>query len=266
MHGLFAISVYSAFIKMGFIRQAKFRLANIAGLFTNTFFMIFRAAIFQALFANAALIAGCNLDYMLTYAVMVQVLIMVIPQWGSVGLSEDIRTGQIAVDLMRPINYYLMVLSKRIGISAFYLLARGIPALLIGIFLGFFRLVPDLYHIALEMISLVLSIWLASSIHFLIELCAFWLESSQGPKRLVMVASYFLSGAFIPTALFPPWAQEINLFLPFQYTINSTIEILMGASQPLKLLGFQFLWVVVISVFCLLGLNRGQYKVALHGG
>ncbi len=257
--------VYFAFVKTAFIRQSRFFLANIAGLFTNTFFMLFRAAIFQALFINETLIAGCTEKYTLNYVVMVQVLIMVIPQWGSIGVSEDIRTGQIAMDLLRPINYYLMILAKRVGISSFYLLARGIPALLIGISLGFFNVTPDFYHITLGILSLLLSVWLANSIHFLVELTGFWLESPQGPKRLVSVATYFLSGAVIPIAFFPSWAKGINAWLPFQYTLNTTIEVFSG-TKPLRLLIFQAFWIFIISFICLFSLKQGEHKITLNGG
>ncbi len=258
--------IYFAFSKLEFLRHFTFHLSNIAGLFTNVFFMLFRAACFEALFANIPLIGGHSLEYMLSYSVMSQVLIMVIPQWGSVGVAEDIRTGQIASDLLKPVNYYFMILSKRAGVSVFYLLIRGVPVLIAGIFLGLFRAQLDFFYVALGMISLFLSIVIANSLHFLVEATAFWLESHQGPKRLISVSLYFLSGAFIPVALFPPWAKAISSFLPFEYTLNTTVNILLGSSEPIQLLGLQFMWFLILIFACLICLDRGIKKITLHGG
>jgi len=257
---------YVAFSKVEFLRYLGFRLSNIAGLFTNIFFLMFRAAAFKALFVNAALIGGYPLEYILSYTVLSQVLLMVIPQWGSVGVAEDIRTGQIASDLLKPVNYYFMILSKRIGVCLFYLLMRGLPVLIVGTLLGLFRCQPDFFHVTVGIISVFLSIVIANSLHFLVEAAAFWLESHQGPKRLLSVSLYFFSGAFIPVALFPPWAKEVSSLLPFQYTLNTTVNILLGSSESLQLLGLQVMWFLIMIFLCLICLNRGIKKVTLHGG
>lgn len=259
-------SVYLVFLKIEFLRYLSFHLSNVAGLFTNVFFMMFRAAALNALFVNAALIGGYPLEYMLSYTVLSQVLVMVIPQWGSIGVAEDIRTGQIASDLLKPVNYYFMILSKRVGVGLFYLLMRGLPVLIIGIFLGLFRTQPDFFHISAGIISVFLSIMIANSFHFLVEATAFWLESHQGPKRLISVSSYFFSGAFIPIALFPPWAKEVSSLLPFQYTLNATVNIFLGSSESLQLLGLQTMWLLIMVFLCLMCLNRGVKKISLHGG
>lgn len=258
--------IYPSFAKVAFTRQAKFRLANISGLFTNTFFMLFRTSVFTAIYEHSSEIAGYTLAQSLSYAVLVQALIMVIPQWGSIGVGEDIRTGQVAMDLCRPLNYYLMILFKRIGISGFFLLGRGIPALLIGYSFGFLTIFPDKIASLWGVVSLILGVWLANSLHFLVELTGFWLENSRGPKMLVVGLTYFFSGATIPVVLFPPWAQTINLWLPFSYTLNAPIEILLGVKNPLDLFLPQLLWVIVISGFCLVVLKQGERKVVLHGG
>lgn len=262
-----SIQLYKAFMQTAFLRQASFRLANFSGLFTNTFFMLFRAAVFNALFVGTAKIANYSLDQALTYVVLIQIFIMVIPQWGSIGVADDIRTGQIAMDLLRPINYYLMIMAKRLGLSAFYLLARGIPALIFGICLGFFRVVPDISQMIFGFASMLLSIWIANSFLFLVEITGFWLESAQGPKQIAIACTYFLSGSVIPIAFFPPWAQAISAWLPFQYTLNSTTEILLGvATQPLVVLELQVVWAFCLGLLSWLLLERGRYKITLHGG
>lgn len=266
MSGQYAWDVYPAFLKISFVRQASFRIANLAGLFTNTFFMLFRTSVFQALFTSSAVIAGYTVEHALTYAVFVQALIMVVPQWGQIGVAEDIRSGQVAMDLCRPLNYYLMIMSKRLGISFFFLVARGIPALIIGAAFDFFKIVPDLPRFVSGCLSLLIGIWLANSIHFLVELSGFWLESPRGPKMFVVAATYFLSGSVIPIALFPPWAQAINAWLPFQYTLNAPIEIFMGKTDIFEMLGLQLIWFVLLTTFCMRVLQCGERKVVLHGG
>ena len=79
-------------------RQFAYRIANWAGLFTNSFFLFFRAGVFEACYRSAESESGVAHDIdgldaagALSYAVLSQSLIMVAPFWGRVGLSEDVR-------------------------------------------------------------------------------------------------------------------------------------------------------------------------------
>ena len=260
------ITTYLYFTKTEFTRQASFKLANISGFITNTFFMLFRAAVFQAFFANTAIIAGYTLNDTLTYIVWVQSFIMAIPQWGAIGVSEDIKTGQIAMDMCRPINYYFMIMGKRIGASIFYLISRGAFALIIGKLLGYFLITPNVEQLSIGFISLMLGIVLANSIHFLVELSGFWLETSRGPKMFIVAFNYFFSGAVIPITFFPPLAKSISKYLPFQYTLNAPIEILLNATNIYQMLLHQFIYVIILTTLCLTLLKLGECKLTLHGG
>jgi ABC-2 type transport system permease protein len=263
---LLNFSIYPRFTVVSFIRQAGFRVANLSGLFTSTFFMLFRTSIFAAIYAQGTKIGGYSLGETLSYVVLVQALIMVIPQWGSIGVQEDIRTGQIAMDLCRPLNYYLMIMCKRLGLSGFFLIARGIPTLFIGYALGLLTVAPSVVGFCYGIIGMLLGVWLTNSLHFLVELSGFWLESPRGPKMLVVGFSYFLSGATFPVALFPPWAQQINSYLPFSSTLNAPVELFLGTRDPLVVLGSQLLWVLIATALCFVVLRWGERKVVLHGG
>lgn len=260
------LRIYWAFIKIAFNRQASFRLANFSSLFTNAFFLLFRIAVFQAFFAGIDVIAGLTLEQTLTYTVLVQSLIMVVPQWGDIGISEDIRSGQIAMDLLRPINYYWMVIAREFGRCVYYVPASAIPILLLGTLFGYLSVLPSIENFCMGMFSVIIGMWLVFSVHFLVELSAFWLESSRGPKRFVVTGIYFLSGSALPIAFFPEWAKLLNSWLPFQYTLNTPVVIFIGGAKPLAMLGVQLTWALVMSLVCMILLRYGKKKVALHGG
>ena len=267
MQASHTVSLYLAFAHTAFNRQAAYRLANLAGTLTNTFFLLFRAAVFQAVFQHSQTIAGYTLTTTWAYIVLVQALVMVVPQWGTVGVAEDIRTGQVAMDLSRPVNYYGMVMAKRFGVSVFHLLARGVPVVGIGYLLGIWQ-PPDVpmsrwWYFAM---SLSLSIFLANSIHFLVELTGFWLESSRGPKVVLMGVIYFLSGAVMPIAFFPDWARQIASWLPFAYTLNAPIEIALATTSVWSTMVAQALWVLILVAMCQFAFALGVRKITLHGG
>ena len=65
----------------------------------------------------------------MTYAVVAQSLLMVMSAFGNRELSEAIVKGTIAVDLARPIDFYLYWAALDLGRAVYYLFFRGHPDL-----------------------------------------------------------------------------------------------------------------------------------------
>ncbi|MBT3984624.1 MAG: hypothetical protein HOE90_24925 [Bacteriovoracaceae bacterium] len=261
------LSIYLAFLEVSFKRQITYRIANWAGLFTNAFFLFFKVALFEAIYVGNEVVGGLNSTSAMAYAGLAQVLVMVIPQWGNIGVGEEIRSGQVAIDMCRPVNYYFLTMSKRLGISLYYVLMRAMPLAALGIFVGILIPFKNLAHIPLFIISVVMGSWIANSYHFLVETSAFWIENARGLKTLSTGIIYFLSGIILPINFFPVWAQNISRFLPFEYTINVPIQIYLGTgSNIFELMFFQLIWCLVMSAQCIWVLSKGENQLTVHGG
>ena len=115
-----------------FRRHVTYRAANWAGLVTNAFFGLLRSYIFMAVFAAQPLAAGYNLADSLTYAWLTQALLAFTYMWGWWEIANTIRSGQIASDLCRPVDYFGFWLSQDCGRAAYHIVFRGIPCYAIG--------------------------------------------------------------------------------------------------------------------------------------
>ena len=104
------LSVAAAFARASFQQQLAYRVANWAGLFTNSAFLLFRASAFRACYAHRASIGGLDLADATTFVAVTQAILMVAPQWGAIGVAADVRSGQIAVDLLRPMDLFLSLI------------------------------------------------------------------------------------------------------------------------------------------------------------
>src|SRR5437762_9394492 len=49
-------------------------------------------------------VGGMSVADAVGYACVTQAILMVAPQWGPVGVAANVRSGQIAVDLLRPVD------------------------------------------------------------------------------------------------------------------------------------------------------------------
>lgn len=261
------ILTYYTFAKLSFIRQNVYKTANWAGLFTNIFFMFFRGALFESIYTHSETIGGLTITNTLSYICISQAILMVVPQWGFLGVEEDIRSGQIAIYLSRPVNYFYSILFKKLGTSLFYLFYRTLPLMAIGAWAGFLNLNFSLLNILSFIISLFLAAWIAITLNFLVEVSAFWLESSRGLKMLMMGFLNFMSGLVIPIAFFPDNFKKISSYLPFEHTLNSPTMILIGNNTNIfKTLMLQFCWVIMLTIVSSKIFTIGENKAAINGG
>jgi ABC-2 type transport system permease protein len=265
----FNIPAILAFIKTSFKKQLIYRIANWSGLCTNFFFLFIRAGVFIACYQNRDKVAGLTMIDTLTYLTLTQSFFTLMPHLGSMGLSEHIISGQIAVELSRPMNFYVMYMAKRMGIFFYYLLYRFFPVLIIGSLFGLLRLPSTFSMTPLFFLSVFLGFWISVSIMFIIEASAFWFESDRGLKVCMYGIFSFFSGLLIPLNYFPEWAMKITRLLPFSYTFNAPAQIYLGVQKyeemVIGMIG-QVTWVIVLSLMCFTVLKRGEGKVIIHGG
>ena len=260
---------YLAFGRAAFQRQLVYRSANWAGLSTNLFFLLFRAYAFKACFQHTSRIGELSASEVTTYVTVTQALIMVAPQWGNLGLADSVRSGQVAVELLRPANLFGMYLSQRLAISLYYVFARMLPVLAFGWCLDMLHL-PWSWSALLPLVfSVICGAWIGACILFLIEASSFWLESDQGVRALAVALNSLFSGLTIPIDLLWPWLKDICQLTPFTHTLNTPSQLWLGRFQGedlIQIIGIQFFWVITLSVVCLWILHQGARKVQVMGG
>ncbi len=260
---------YLAFAATGFKRQLAYRVANWSGLFTNSFFLFFRAYFLEACFRNRDVIGGFDVAHAMTYAALTQALLMVIPQWGAVGIAGDVRTGQIASDLARPIDYFAIHMSRRLGVSAYYVAVRCLPLLVLAAATGILAPPATWSVLPWVALSVVLAAWLANCILFMVEVSAFWLESERGIRYSMMAVGNLLSGLLIPLAFFPTWLIPLARVSPFRYSLSFPAEVYLGVLSADELwAGFamQLGWVVILTLCARALFSRGVRRLVIHGG
>ncbi len=259
---------YLAFARAAFQRQFAYRMSNWAGLMTNTFFMFFRAAALGACFDARSSIGGLSLSAVVTYVTVSQSLVMVCPQWGRIGLAEAVRTGQVAVDLLRPVNLAGLYIARRLGMSGYFVVVRMVPILSIGALAGLLAR-PAPYVWLPFAVSVVVAAWIAICIAFLVETSSFWLESERGVRHIVIGAGLLPSGLVLPTDFFPAWIQTLFFASPFPYTLYVPTGIWMGRYPPESmylLIVIQLAWGLALTVASRALLAAGTRRLQIVGG
>src|SRR3954468_1919098 len=124
---------FAALTGAGFRRYTAYRAAMIGGGFTNAVFGLLRASVLVAtLQARGGPVGGDDRDTGVTFAWVTQALIAVVEMFVWNEIAQRVRTGDIAVDLSRPVDPQLAWAAADLGRAAAVVLPRALPVLLVG--------------------------------------------------------------------------------------------------------------------------------------
>jgi ABC-2 type transport system permease protein len=256
-------------VKISFQRQLSYRAAALAGLATNFFFGMLRAAVLTALYGTRQEVAGISLEGAVTFTGLTQAVIAFLSLFSWYEVMYSVYSGDISSDLLKPTNYYGFWLAKDLGRAIAGLLMRGVPMMLAYALLFGITLPRDIVQWLALGLALALS-WLVSfSWHFLLNLTAFWTPNALGIGRFGFSLTWFLSGFLMPLRLFPEWFVRLCYLTPFPHMVNTIVEVYLGVvSGPAlveALLG-QLLWVLILVGAGQLVLRAGMRQLVIQGG
>ena len=253
-----------------FRQYSTYRLATVAGVFTNSVFGLIRASIlFAAITTAGGELSGYTIAQAATYVWLGQALLAPIEAFGTREVSQRVHQGDVAIDLLRPTSFLGLYYAQKLGRAAFLLLGRGVPPLLIGALLTGLALPEDPLSYLLGAISLLLAITVAFLADMLVNLTAFWLLETRGLTVVYTAVMNLLSGFLIPIVWFPDWLLSIARATPFPSMIQTPIDTRSGRGPPLEalpLLGTQLGWTAVLTAAALLMLHAGVRRVEVQGG
>jgi ABC-2 type transport system permease protein len=254
---------------LAFRRQLTYRAAALAGLATNFFFGLMRAAILVALYAGRTEVAGMTVQDAVTYTGLTQALIAYLSLFSWYELMTTVYSGDVAADLLKPMPYLAYWLARDVGRAIAALLMRGVTIMAIYA-LVYPIVVPSspAQWLALA-ITLALALLVSFGWRFLVNLAAFWSPNATGFLRFAFGLSWFLSGFLMPLRYFPPWVQQLCYLTPFPAMVNTPVNVYLGlvsgpAVVPALLL--QAFWALVLILAGQLVLQAGVRRLVILGG
>ena len=216
--------LYGAVAVRGFRRYATYRVATLAGVFTNTVFGFIMTYTYIALWTVRPHLGGYDVPQVVTYAWLGQALLMTTALMGGgfeTDLGERIRTGDVAVDLCRPADLQLWCLATDLGRAVFHLLGRGVAPM------AFAALVFPLAWPAgpavwgLFLLSVLLAVVVSYGLRYLVALTGFWLLDGNGATTLSVLVALFFSGMVLPTMKKLEYIVELKRVIRRKFTLGT---------------------------------------------
>ena len=262
---------YLAFSTKAFQRTLTYRFELWMELVINVLFMLVYVYLWKALYTGQTSVEGYDLNGILTYIVISQTLLTFVFTLRVARIIQGkMRAGEIATDLMKPIDFQMMTLATAVGTSIHTLLFNMLPKVILFHVIFNLSLPPSLLAVVLFILSVVLGYVILFSIEFIIGILAFWLVEIYGIYAFVIWGLHMLfSGYFLPLEFYPAFLSKVAEVLPFRAIIYIPTVLytgqLAGRNLVVALL-IQLAWTVVLIAIGRIGYRAAFRKLVVQGG
>lgn len=187
-------------------------------------------------------------------------------------IPEEVRSGLISMNLLKPINYHIQLLFSSIGNALNALIYYGLPVFLITVSVSYFAagvVPPNIITIGLFCFSIIISFLIYFFISFLVGTISFFTTSIWGITMSLFAIISFLSGRLIPLDFFPDKFKLFIEILPFSSMVYTPSMIYMEKIVGMDIfyrLSLQMLWLILLGVSTMLFWKKAIKKLTILGG
>jgi len=260
-----------SFARQAFLAMNMYRVHFWMQILSNLILMYGVNWLWKTLYQYRPDLFPTSLEQMQTYAMLAIILNFYLNPSNSAryNISNHVRSGDIQMDLLRPVDFPVYLMTCSAGETLFTLLLPCLPAFIFGaLFLGL-KPPVSLSSGLLFVFSLGLAFLVAVSLQFLLGLISIYTIEARRIVWFYMAMLRFFSGQMIPLWIFPPLLAVIAALLPFQALVAIPISIYIGqltGVQAAQALGFQAAWAAGLLFLGRLVWSRAQRKLILQGG
>lgn len=269
------MKAYFSILRQQMIGQMQYRAGFWAGISTHIFWGVARAAILVAFYLYGQGEADITMRQAVSMVWLQQLAGVLVPGWNTnadAALYNQLRTGDVAYELLRPLDaythWYVRSIAGRIGTF----LLELVPILGIGL------LVPEPWGLGAPVSPLHALACLITLLSGLFTSCAMILLSyamvldvrvGDAPSRMAVTVAQILSGLYLPLQLWPEGMQTFLYYQPFAGMLDLPVRLYVGA-QPLSRAGeivlLQAFWTAVFVLAGRAWIGRSFQKLVIQGG
>lgn len=262
---MIGLAKYLAFSRIA----ARHALYERGELYGRMVFFAVVLGVFSALWraaSEAGLPIAAEPGRLVWYLAATEWIVLSVPQL-HVEIQEDVRRGDIAYHLPRPVSYVGSMLAQAAGTLAVRLPIMALTAC--GCAYAFTRQVPPLAALLSFAPFAVAATLLASALYIGVGLLAFWITDVSPVYWVVQKSLFVLGGMMLPLELYPIWLQRIAAFTPFPALLAGPAQLVLrpGTAREVWLLAARLgLWTILVTASLWLVFRRASRSLRVSGG
>jgi len=248
---------------------ARHALSERGELYGRVVFFAVILGVFSALWravAEAGLPIAAEPGRMVWYLAATEWIVLSVPQL-HVEIQEDVRRGDIAYHLPRPVSYVGSMLAQAAGTLAVRLPVMAVTACVCAFL--FTGMIPAARTLLVFAPFAVAATLLTSALYVGVGLLAFWLTDVSPIYWLFQKALFVLGGMMLPLELYPRWLQRAADFTPFSALLAGPAQLILRSPAPREmwLLAARLgAWSLLVAWLLWLLFTRASRSLRVSGG
>lgn len=266
------LRVYKAFAKGRAKEFAAYRSNIIMAVVGRVIMVIVTYYLWKAIYSSSqdSVMKGFTLNEMLTYVMITFLIGIVTSSDVSFMISDDVKTGAIAMNLIKPINYRRRMVAASIGQFIFMFVLLFLPGAIGITSYGIINGVNITFgSIVLFILSMFLGLLINIYYSYIFGLLAFKFYSIWGVGQIAEAIVMLVSGSLIPLTFFPELVQKLFNFLPFSSIVYTPAMIYLNklsVAQIVNSMILQVIWILILIGLSKVMWNRVVNKLTIQGG
>ncbi len=272
----FYISYYA------FKQSSTYWMNNFLSILSSIIFIAIVYYMWTAVYSSTNNFNFIALNKTITYVCVITIINQIISRNTEMEIGAKVSSGNISIDLIRPINFFVYLFFNRVGVVFFNFVFSIIPLIFTAKVIFKIDIVKDISTLVITITSVLLSFILVYMFEFLVGLVSFWTTQVFGVSILKSSLINLLAGLTVPLTFYPESIQKILINLPFQamynipasiysgltYRVNILQHFLMvlGVNSVVKYLLEQIIWIFIFSLITFLCWRIVNKKIVVQGG
>lgn len=187
-----------------------------------------------AVVVESEVIPGAGATEMVWYLAITEWVMLSLPPI-HLEIEADVRSGDIAYRLPRPLSYVGGRLAEAAGDVALRMLTLGVAGVLLAWWLGG-GFPADLRGLVWVVPLGLMAACVGLNFHAAIGLTAFWLQDCSPMYWIWQKLAFILGGLILPLEIYPHWLRAIAAWTPFSALMHGPGRMALGHDPGFALL------------------------------
>jgi ABC-2 type transport system permease protein len=260
---------YVEMIRIRFLTMLAYRLNYFSGILTYVVYTGGYYFLWNAVYGGRESLGGMTAAAMTTYLAIAWMTRSFYFNNLDREIADEIKSGAVAIQMIRPYNYLAGKLFSALGEALFRLLFWMIPGMVVAALLFPVQLPGNAGTYALWALAAAMAFLVSALLNAVFGLLTFFLQNAQGLRWAKSLATDLLSGLFLPLTFYPIWLQAIIRWLPFQTISYLPNLIFTGGLQgrdAWAAIGLQVVWAGLLALLTWRLWHRARRYLVVQGG
>lgn len=262
------LSTYTSFLWKSYRKHLAYRSEVWIRIVIGFVWVGIQVAIWRALIGSGS-VDGITLPDMITYAILNTVMALAMMDRSLADLDQKIRSGDIAVELIKPYSFPLTLVADGLGRSLFSAFFTVAPTLVLAALFFGFQPPASVGNTLAFVVAFTYALAISFALACLVGMLGFYFLATFHFQWALGALRTLFAGTMVPLWFYPDGLRALAEGLPFQFLAFTPASIWMGqirGTDLLGTLGLGLAWSVALLGLAWWMWTRITHRLVVQGG